>query len=625
VRQAYYAVNYNVTINGNNYSVNTPDTTADGARGGLRTESIATSLATEVDADVSVTAVSKGNVVHVSSADDFTLDSNDSLGGSAMASFKRNIMSEQDLPGENAPSGYKVQVRGDVGGSNTNGYWLEYDNSNSSQGIWAESSGFASENKFDLKTLPLLLNRRQDISRMTDDNPSGIFFELTVTPWKDRIVGDEDSAPFPSFLSEQNMEDASMINPRSITAMGLHQSRLVLASGDTMMISEVNQFFNMFPTTVATEVVSDAIEVSLDTNDVVNIKHMTPGAGALVLWTDRKQYVLQQNEVFTSGSIQARMAAADEVDLSIEPQAVGNRIYFVSDRGKYKTVKEFFAIGDGYQFDTEDVTAHVPEYIEGNIIKMVGNTSINALFILTTGDNSGGLSNTVYVYNYFDKSNERVQSAWSKWEFNGDVIDLSINNTQLSFLIKRKTGTDTNGGAIFQTYLETIELAYDELEQVHGYPVFVDSYEYRDIPYEESELNPGEITKKLGVHYYKGYIIPVVYEFSPFQVRDRDGTAYSSGRLQLKRLNIEYYDTTNFIFEVETLARETRTRLFQGRVLGRFDNLIGKVPVTTGRYSAPIMGRSGAVKVRIRNNEIYGFKFQSATWEGFFNQRSKRL
>jgi hypothetical protein len=319
------------------------------------------------------------------------------------------------------------------------------------------------------------------------------------------------------------------------------------------------------------------------------------------------------------------MATADEVDLSIEPQAVGNRIYFVSDRGKYKTVKEFFAIGDGYQFDTEDVTAHVPEYIEGNIIKMVGNTSINALFILTTGDNSGGLSNTVYVYNYFDKSNERVQSAWSKWEFNGDVIDLSINNTQLSFLIKRKTGTDTNGRAIFQTYLETIELAYDELEQVHGYPVFVDSYEYRDIPYEESELNPGEITKKLGVHYYKGYIIPVLYEFSPFQVRDRDGTAYSSGRLQLKRLNIEYYDTTNFIFEVETLARETRTRLFQGRVLGRLDNLIGKVPVTTGRYSAPIMGRSGAVKVRIRNNEIYGFKFQSATWEGFFNQRSKRL
>jgi hypothetical protein len=398
-----------------------------------------------------------------------------------------------------------------------------------------------------------------------------------------------------------------------------------MASGDTLTISEVNQFFNLFPTTVATTVDSDAIEVSLDTNDVVNIRHMTPGAGALILWTDRKQYVLQQNEVFTAGSIMARMATADEADLSIEPQAIGNRVYFVAKRGKHKAVKEFFAVGDGYQFDTEDVTAHVPEYIEGNVLKMVGNTSINTLFLLTSDPQVGPHSNTVYVYNYFDKNNERVQSAWSKWEFSGNVVDLSVNNTQLSFLIERQIDEEGDGTSINDTFLETIELAYDEQEQFHGHPVFLDSYEYRDTEYLPADLKPGEVTKTIDGRFYKGYPINVLYEFSPFQVRDRDGTAYSSGRLQLKRLNIEYYDTTNFIFEVETLARETRTQLFQGRVLGRLDNLIGKVPVTSGRYSAPIMGRSGAVKVRIRNHEVFGFKFQSATWEGFFNQRSKRL
>ncbi|AHI30276.1 phage nozzle protein [Marinobacter similis] len=300
-----------------------------------------------------------------------------------MIAFKRDIRDEADLPGANAPDGYQVRVRGDLE-SDSGGYWLTYDGSGGTQGIWVESTGLGTENRYDLTTMPLSLNRKQDISRVTESNPLGIFFELTTTDWQERKVGDEESAPFPYFMSEQSLTTAEVTNPRSITAMAIYQNRLIMASGDTLCISETGNFFNLFPTTVATQVDSDAMESTLDTNDVVNIKHITPGSGSLVLWTDRKQYVLQQDEVFTAGRLQSRMVTAEEADLSIEPLAVGNRVYFVAKRGKHNAVKEFFPVGDGFQFDTADVTAHVPEYIKGQVIKMVGNTSINALFVLTS-------------------------------------------------------------------------------------------------------------------------------------------------------------------------------------------------------------------------------------------------
>ncbi|AHI30275.1 phage nozzle protein [Marinobacter similis] len=83
VRQADYAVNYNVKVNGTVYNVKTPESTSDGARDGLRTESIAASLAVAVSNASGITAISNGNVVHVTSSSDFTLEANDSLGGTA--------------------------------------------------------------------------------------------------------------------------------------------------------------------------------------------------------------------------------------------------------------------------------------------------------------------------------------------------------------------------------------------------------------------------------------------------------------------------------------------------------------------------------------------------------------
>lgn len=621
VKRADYATNYQILLNGETYSHKTPEATSDQARDGLRTEAITASLVAALGGATGITAVPRGNVIHLSSStEDFTIETVDSLGNTAMVAVKRDVRDESDLPGAGVPEGYKIKVRGELTDGVGSGYWLEYKKKDGGQGVWEESYPLGSFNTYDLSTMPLSLSRKQEQQYVTDENPSGIFFELHMTEWEPRVVGDEDSAPFPSFVSKYNLKTGELLEHRKITAMCIFQNRLMLASGDTLCISEVDRFFNLFPTTVATTVDSDAMETSLDSNDVLEVKHITPGAGTMVLWTDRKQYVIQKDQVFTADRVSTRMVSAEAVDLSIEPLAIGNRVFFVSKRGKYQAVKELYLDNSGESFSVLDISSHIPEYIEGIALKLVGNTAINSVFLLTTSPDIGPYSDTVYVYNYFDEGNERVQSAWSKWKFGGRVIDISVDNTMLSFLIKRK---DVDG--TFKTFLETVELSYDELEQHHEHRVYLDAYQHRETPWEPSELREGEITKKVDDRYYKGYIVDVLYEFSPFFLRDDDLKTRSDGRLQLRRLFLNYHKTSNFILEVETLGRETRELLFQGRVLGRLDNLIGKVPVTSGRFSAPIMGQSGAIKVRIRNKEIFGFTFQSAYWEGFYHTRNRKV
>lgn len=630
VRKADYATDYRIFVNGQSASYKTPEATSDRARDGLRTEAIAAELAIQLNNMTGVTCQTYGNTLHLIMDDDYVIDVTDSLGDTAMEAFKRDVANETSLPGTYVPDGYLVRVRGELNEGDANGYWLQY---SAKDNLWKESVGIGAREGLVAETMPYLLDRLQDYSFVTEDNPYGIYFRLRVAEWDSRLVGDEDSAPFPSFVSEFDPDSGALVSPRSITAMTIHHNRLLLVSRDTIIASEIGQFFNLFPTTVATMVDSDPFEVQVDTNSPIDIQHVQSMASALILWDSRQQHALKSDSVFTAETVKSSHIASKDVDLSVRPLSLGNRGMFLTHRGKFYGCNELYAADGVEVFDTDDVSGQIPEFLQGNILKMVGSTENNLVLFLSnyvSPENTDTNSNTVYVYNYYDSGRERVQSAWSEWVFNGQVVDLSIDGTEIFLTIERevepaktleKDGVEAD--PVFKTYLEKIQLSYDETEQTHGHPVYLDSYVVSET--EPTDLAYQEIKKKIDGLWYRGYLMDVLYEFSPFQVRDQDNTAYSTGRLQLKRLLIEYYDTTNFIFEVETLARETRTLLFQGRVLGRLDNIIGKVPVTTGRYSAPIMGRSGAVKVRIRNNEVFGFKFQSATWEGFFHQRSRRI
>ena len=62
-------------------------------------------------------------------------------------------------------------------------------------------------------------------------------------------------------------------------------------------------------------------------------------------------------------------------------------------------------------FEAKSISEHIPSYISGKITKISASSLASTVVVQTdTGDN------TLYMYKYYNQGNQRVQSAWSKYE-----------------------------------------------------------------------------------------------------------------------------------------------------------------------------------------------------------------
>jgi len=618
VKKVDYATKYTVTINGSTVSYETVEATTERARAGLQSEKVTEELKKVIDPLANITVAQKGNVLHLTSTSPITISTYDSLGDTALLSFKREVKTETELPKKNVPTGYKVNVQGELTEEDSYGYWLEFvSKENDGTGVWEETTGLDQINYLSLSSMPKQIKRLQKSEYVTESNPYGIYFYMTHAPWEGRYVGDDDSAPWPSFVSDTD-ENGYVTSAKHIRSMAIHHNRLLLASDETINCSEIDNFFNFFPNTVATQMDNDPIEIAVDSTDIATIEHMVPSSGEMLLFSRKHQFALKSEDVFTSNTVYTKQINTKEVNVNVPPISLNNSTYFMTRLGKFNALQELMIRENSDIHDTQDLTQHVPNYITGDIKKMASSSAVQTVFMLPDSEEGTPYSSTVYVYDYHVQNQTRVQSAHQRWLFNTPVIDIEVDETTLYLVTLRDEGTGTP-----QPYLEKIDLTFDAFEQVHGHKVHLDCLEWSNTPWNTEDLLPEEETLKVDNRYYRGFKYPMWYTFSPifYRIQER---ARTDGRLQLRRMFLNYSDTSTFDVNIETLGRDQRDIKFEGRVLGRLDNLIGKVPVTAGTYSLPIMGRSSSIKVTIYNDEVFGCKFQSAIWEGFYNSRNRR-
>jgi len=115
-----------------------------------------------------------------------------------------------------------------------------------------------------------------------------------------------------------------------------------------------------------------------------------------------------------------------ECDLTANPVGAGNSVFFATKAGSFAGVREYYTDNDTEIKDATLVTQHVPYYLEGNIRRMIASTNEDMLICLTSS-----VKSEAYIYKYHDSSNERLQSSWSKWTFDTDIVDMSFNNSDL--------------------------------------------------------------------------------------------------------------------------------------------------------------------------------------------------
>ena len=117
------------------------------------------------------------------------------------------------------------------------------------------------------------------------------------------------------------------------------------------------------------------------------------------------------------------------------------------------------------------------------------------------------------------------------------------------------------------------------------------------------------------------------YEFStPFlKQQDESGTisVTASPYLQLRKWAVVFNKTSSFVINVTPFGRPTSSYPYNGLQVGQ--NLIGQVGIPKETFRVPVMTRNLDAKIELFSDSPLPCIFQSAEWEGWLQERARRI
>ena len=257
-----------------------------------------------------------------------------------------------------------------------------------------------------------------------------------VPAWGERICGDIDSVPDPTFIG------------RKINDIFFHRNRLGFLSDENVIMSRAGEFYEFFPETITQTLDTDPIDVASTHTKVSILRHAISFDEELLLFSDQTQFVLTGGATLTAENISINVTTEFETDKNVKPVGAGSNVYFGFNKGNFTGVRELFIASDTDTKQADDITANVPKYIPANVFKLTSATTENILVALSSDED-----NALYVYQYYVSQNRRLQSAWHKWTYGSSSTDSILNidfiENELFIINERSDGV----------YLEKIDVS----------------------------------------------------------------------------------------------------------------------------------------------------------------------
>ncbi|CRN12725.1 Phage tail fiber protein / T7-like tail tubular protein B [Klebsiella phage vB_KpnP_KpV289] len=534
----------------------------------------------------------------------------------------------------NAPDGYMVKIVGDTS-KTADQYYVKYDKS---QKVWKETVGWNISIGLDYTTMPWTLVRAADGN-----------FDLGYHDWKDRRAGDDDTNPQPSFVNS------------TITDVFFFRNRLGFISGENIVMSRTSKYFEFYPPSVANYTDDDPLDVAVSHNRVSVLKYAVSFAEELLLWSDEAQFVLSANGVLSAKTAQLDLTTQFDVSDRARPYGIGRNIYYASPRSSFTSIMRYYAVQDVSSVkNSEDMTAHVPNYIPNGVFSINGSATENFACVLTTGDRG-----KVFIYKFLYLDEEIRQQAWSHWDFGGDVQVLAANcigstmyllmqNGYTCWLAEvdfKKNTTDFP----FEPYRFHVdykksyhisESAYDiennwtviNVKDIYGASFNQGTVAVCDADGRVQTYKPmgsswnatpdiritGDVS---GTDIVIGWPYRFTYTFSRFLIKQGqpDGTTSTedSGRLQLRRAWINYQDSGPVTILVDN-GRHEYSYTVNSR-LGSPGTVIGQKLLATGQYRFPVAGNALNQKVTVDSFTATPLSIIGCGWEGNYMRRANGI
>lgn len=578
-----------------------------------------------------------GNTLYVSREDGsrFSIDTVDGADGNDLIAVQDRVSNVSKLP-PYAPEGYVIKIQNNEG-FDANSYWLKATSSGDTTDQtgstirWVETLAQGEKFKLNKGTMPHNLISEADGS-----------FTLTYGDWADKKVGNELTNPYPSFLGN------------SIASIGTFQNRLVLTSREAAIFSRTNLFFNFFRESTQTETSADPIDVFADADDINFLVHSAVLDGDIVFFAENGQFLISGNSPITKDNIIFKRVTSYPYNTRAKPAVTGESVMFSFSTGRYAGVREMFTDSLTDTKRARPITEHVAEYIEGVPLEMTTSPNINKLVIRT--DLSG---NSLYIYDWLWSGEQKVQSAFHKWIFDGVIRATKFIRDELVILIERSDGV----------YLESIPVANDTDEEslsfsvkadrrsdvtasfVNGRWEFLPPYTLNTGTYAvlntgcwESDIGTNanwELDGDLYVTYddladTKGGVLeckltlgePFTSRFIPTQpfIIDYAGRVNDIDRFTLNTVTINYVSTGNLNVSVkDKLSRREWKYNYNGRRMSSFNNKVGFSPLDSGSYKFPVRILADSSTIEISSDDYRPLIIRDLSWEGQHKQRGQRL
>ena len=293
---------------------------------------------------------------------------------------------------------------------------------------------------------------------VSDNGSASIAFQQTLPVWGERNVGDEDSAPKPSFIGHK------------INNVFFFRNRLGFLANDNVILSSVSKFFQFFPETVLTVIDSDPIDVAASHTKVAILKNAINMGEQLILFSDQSQFILSSSSDSLTPKT-ANILVATEFDSSdiATPVGAGNSIYYLTTKGEFSAVREYLVLGGQQKIrDAADITVHVPKLIPSDIYKIAISTSEDTLVLLGASE-----SDKLYINKWlYGSNNEKILNSWYVYTFDEgrSIKNIDFIGSEL-FIVSED---DVYSGSTSRVYLEKLPFQTDVKEPNCDYEYHLD-------------------------------------------------------------------------------------------------------------------------------------------------------
>tara|TARA_X000001388_G_scaffold14163_3_gene8231 strand:+ start:991 stop:3480 length:2490 start_codon:yes stop_codon:yes gene_type:complete len=587
---------------------------ADGT--GYNAEHLGNVLGSGIFSNLSATVT--GSVIHIKSSNtsDFEIRVTDSRSNGFIQAFKDSTLRFAELPGAGPTDAKDMIIK--ITGDNSkfaDDFYVKL--TDETKGIYEETVATGLQNSLDPSTMPL------QIIKETNGT-----FSIKQAGWSSRVAGDNDSNPFPSFVGS------------TLSDIFFHQNRLGVLSEESVVFTEAGKFLNWFRPTVLNLLDTDPIDVTVSTNRVSLLKHALPFSESLLIFSDQTQFILSSAEFLSPLDISLNVTTEFEADLDTTPVGAGRYVFFASPGGAFSTIREFYLQTDTEVKDATDVTGHVPRYIAGGVKQMIASSNYNMLCLITDDTAS---SKTMWIYSYYWNGQNKVQSSWSQWKFDADILAITFVQDDIFVVFQRSN----------KVYLEKIQLSQDESvgATTSEHEILLDrrvkitsdsnltnftstyygdgtSLKYIDKAGNTLSLAQAQaLTLSSSNPIYVGQSFEFKFQFSEVIV-GQGQKPQTISRLQLRNITLNFANTGNFTARVthtNRITEDTDDKLFTGRKVSQASNKTNQTSIiNSGSFKVPLLGNSKNIKLELLSSSHLPCEFQSAEWEGFYHIRSRR-